>query len=73
MPLRNLSRPSQVTAWLEEWGGQLEEPAEMILIGSAGILYHAAMAGETILFPRTAWMLIPLPIVRRSQSLLTTQ
>jgi hypothetical protein len=46
MPLRNLSHPSQVISWLEEWGGRLDEPAEMILIGSAGILFHAAAIGR---------------------------
>lgn len=60
MPLRNLSRPSQVTAWLEEWGGQLEEPAEMILIRSAGIPYHAAMAGRDDPLPENSMDVDPI-------------
>jgi len=60
MPLRNLSRPSQVTAWLEEWGGQLEEPAEMILIGSTRIPYHAPMAGRDDPLPENSMDVDPI-------------
>lgn len=60
MPLRNLSRPSQVTDWLEEWGSQLNEPAGMILIGSAGILYHAAMAGSDDPLPENSMDVDPI-------------
>lgn len=60
MPLRNLSRPSQVTAWLQEWGDQLGEPAEMILIGSAGILWHAAAAGKDDPLPENSMDVDPV-------------
>ncbi len=46
MPRRELSHPLQVTAWLQDWGSQLKEPASMILIGSAALLWHAARIGR---------------------------
>jgi hypothetical protein len=42
MPRRELHHPHQVTDWLKSWGAQLRVPGEMILIGSAGLLWHAA-------------------------------
>lgn len=47
MPRRELSHPQQVTTWLEEWGRQLKEPASMVLIGSAALLWHAGQKGIT--------------------------
>jgi hypothetical protein len=49
-----------VTDWLEEWGSQLNEPAGMILIGSAGILYHAAMAGSDDPLPENSMDVDPI-------------
>ncbi len=46
MPRKELKHPHQVTAWLQEWGEKLAEPAEMILIGSAGLLWHIARIGR---------------------------
>ena len=60
MPLRNLSLPSQVTAWLQEWGAKLVESAEMILIGSAGILWHAAAAGRDDPLPENSMDVDPV-------------
>lgn len=45
MPRRELSFPQQITEWLQEWGALLKEPARMTLIGSAGLLWHAAQKG----------------------------
>jgi len=45
MPIRELSHPHQVIDWLNEWGRLLTEPAELILIGSAGLLWHVHRAG----------------------------
>jgi hypothetical protein len=45
MPKKELRFPHQITAWLKEWGAKLSEPGEMILIGSAGLLWHAARIG----------------------------
>lgn len=60
MPLRNLSRPSQVIDWLREWGDQLGEPAGMILIGSAGILWHAAEVGRDDPLPENSMDVDPV-------------
>jgi hypothetical protein len=46
MPKRELSHPHQVIEWLTEWAERLTEPAEMILIGSAAILWHVARIGR---------------------------
>lgn len=46
MPKRELSHPHQVIDWLNEWAERLMEPAEMILIGSAAILWHVARIGR---------------------------
>jgi hypothetical protein len=45
MPLRELKHPRQVEAWLEEWGTLLAEPGSLTLIGSGGLLWHAAQRG----------------------------
>jgi hypothetical protein len=46
MPKKELRFPHQITTWLEEWGAKLSESGEMILIGSAGLLWHAARIGS---------------------------
>jgi hypothetical protein len=45
MPRRELSHPYQITDWLQDWGQKLQQPAKMVLIGSAGLLWHAAQKG----------------------------
>ncbi|MBI2193311.1 MAG: hypothetical protein HYU36_15150 [Planctomycetes bacterium] len=45
MPLRELRYPWQVQDWLEEWGRRMEAPAEMVLIGSGALLWHAGELG----------------------------
>jgi hypothetical protein len=42
VPRRELKYPAQVEAWLVSWGSKLKAPGKMILIGSAGLLWHAA-------------------------------
>ncbi|HUB66416.1 MAG TPA: hypothetical protein VL981_02890 [Candidatus Methylacidiphilales bacterium] len=42
MPRRELRYPSQIERWLAGWGGKLNKPAQIILIGSGGLLRHAA-------------------------------
>ncbi|WP_395744037.1 hypothetical protein [Prosthecobacter sp.] len=46
MPKRELSHPHQVIDWLNEWAVRLAGPAEMILIGSAALLWHVARIGR---------------------------
>ena len=45
MPRRELRDPHQVEAWLVELGAQLTAPGSLILIGSGGLLWHAARRG----------------------------
>lgn len=45
MPRRELKHPRQVEDWLVELAVQLTASAEMILIGSGALLWHAAQRG----------------------------
>lgn len=45
MPRRELKYPAQIEQWLTGWGQKLQKPGEMILIGSGGLLWHAAQNG----------------------------
>ena len=45
MPRRELKHPHQVEDWLKELSAQVTSPAELILIGSGGLLWHAAQRG----------------------------
>jgi hypothetical protein len=47
MPRRELRHPAQVVEWLADWGTRLATPGEMILIGSAGLLWHAHRIGRS--------------------------
>jgi hypothetical protein len=60
MPLRQLSTPGQVTKWLEEWGMQITEPASLILIGSAALLWHAAIRGLDVSLPENSMDVDPI-------------
>lgn len=60
MPLRELSTPIQIVDWLKDWGDQLKEPAEMILIGSGGLLWHAHQAGHTTPLPENSMDVDPI-------------
>jgi hypothetical protein len=54
MPRRELKHPSQIEAWLQEWGTLLAEPGSLILIGSGGLLWHAAQRGLDIPLPENS-------------------
>lgn len=60
MPARQLSQPGQVTGWLEEWGAVLTEPASLILIGSGGLLWHAAIRGLDVPLPENSMDVDPI-------------
>ncbi len=60
VPRRELSRPSQVIAWLEDWGARLEEPAEMILIGSGALLWHVHQSGSDEPLPENSMDVDPI-------------
>lgn len=60
MPRRELHHPHQVTDWLKSWGAQLQVPGEMILIGSAGLLWHAARIGRDDPLPENSMDVDPI-------------
>ena len=60
MPKRELKYPSQVEAWLQEWGSVLGEPGSLILIGSGGLLWHAARLGLEIPLPENSMYVDPV-------------
>jgi hypothetical protein len=45
MPKRELKYPRQVEDWLHELAGRLTAPAQMMLIGSGALLWHAWQRG----------------------------
>lgn len=60
MPRRELRYPSQVEAWLVELEGQLSQPAELILIGSGALLWHAHQRGISEPLPENSMDVDPI-------------
>ena len=60
MPRRELRDPRQVENWLVDMSQQLTEPAEMILIGSGGLLWHAFQNGITEPLPENSMDVDPI-------------
>lgn len=60
MPRKELKYPHQITDWLQEWGRQLFEPGSMILIGSAGLLWHIARIGRDDPLPENSMDVDPV-------------
>ena len=60
MPRRELQHPRQVEEWLHELAGQLTAPAEMILIGSGGLLWHAYQRGVSEPLPEKSMDVDPI-------------
>jgi hypothetical protein len=60
MPRRELRFPHQVVQWLDEWGGRLSGEGELILIGSAGLLWHAAQLGRDDPLPENSMDVDPV-------------
>jgi len=60
MPRRELRYPSQVEQWLTDWGNQLQKPGGMILIGSGGLLWHAAQKGIEAPLPENSMDVDPI-------------
>lgn len=60
MPRRELKDPRQVEDWLVEMSQQLSEPADMILIGSGGLLWHAFQRGITVPLPENSMDVDPI-------------
>jgi hypothetical protein len=60
MPRKELKYPHQVVRWLEDWGKQLTEPGSLILIGSGGLLWHAARLGVDTPLPENSMDVDPV-------------
>lgn len=60
MPRRELKHPHQVTDWLQDWGERLAEAASMILVGSAGLLWHVARIGRDDPLPENSMDVDPV-------------
>ena len=60
MPRRELRDPHQVEAWLAQLGGQLAAPGSLILIGSGGLLWHAARRGIATPLPENSMDVDPV-------------
>jgi hypothetical protein len=60
MPRRELKYPAQVEQWLVTWGQKLTKPGEMILIGSGGLLWHAAQKGIDTPLPENSMDVDPI-------------
>src|SRR5260370_14782624 len=54
MPRRELKYPRQVEDWLIELSERLSQPAELTLIGSGGLLWHAFQRGLTEPLPENS-------------------
>ena len=60
MPRKELKYPRQIEVWLEDWGKQLTEPGSLVLIGSGGLLWHAAQRGLEIPLPENSMDVDPV-------------
>src|ERR1041385_3302357 len=60
MPRRELRHPHQVEDWLVELSRQLTQPAQMILIGSGALLWHAFQRDITEPLPENSMDVDPI-------------
>jgi len=60
MPKCELKHPHQIEAWLHEWGALLTESGSLILIGSGGLLWHAAQRGIETPLPENSMDVDPV-------------
>lgn len=60
MPRRELRHPHQVEEWLQDWGRVLAEPGSLILVGSGGLLWHAAQRGLDAPLPENSMDVDPV-------------
>jgi hypothetical protein len=57
MPRKELKYPKQIEVWLQSWGERLKEPGSLVLIGSGGLLWHAAQRGLETALPESVALL----------------
>jgi len=60
MPRKELKYPRQIETWLKDWGEQLKEPGSLVLIGSGGLLWHAAQRGLETMLPENSMDVDPV-------------
>ena len=60
MPRRELKDPRQVEEWLVDLGAKLTRSADMILIGSGALLWHAFQKGITEPLPENSMDVDPV-------------
>ena len=60
MPRRELRDPKQVDDWLAELSAQLTAPGSLTLIGSGGLLWHAAQRGISTPLPENSMDVDPV-------------
>jgi hypothetical protein len=60
MPERKLRTGDQVENWLQSLGESLSTPGSLILIGSGGLLWHAAQKGMTEPLPENSMDVDPI-------------
>jgi hypothetical protein len=60
MPRKELKYPRQIEAWLQEWGQRLGEPGSLVLVGSGGLLWHAAQRGLETPLPENSMDVDPV-------------
>ncbi|MEI6085596.1 MAG: hypothetical protein WCS70_15025 [Verrucomicrobiota bacterium] len=60
MPRRELKHPQQIIDWLQEWGAVLPASSALTLIGSGGLLWHAAQRGVVEPLPENSMDVDPV-------------
>jgi hypothetical protein len=60
MPRRELKHPEQVENWLLEMANRIHQTAQMILIGSGALLWHAFQRGITEPLPENSMDVDPI-------------
>ena len=60
MPRRELKNPHQVEDWLLEMNQRLTQPAQLVLIGSGALLWHAFQCGITEPLPENSMDVDPI-------------
>ena len=60
MPRKELKYPRQIEVWLQSWGERLKEPGSLVLIGSGGLLWHAAQRGLETALPENSMDVDPV-------------